>query len=251
MPVLRSRTGAGRGRPATGWSLLHGAGRAGVRPPRGRPRRGPRGPARTTHSIASDASRRPGGTSQSRISTRSRVGDASARRAGCRAAQGVPTHSSVPSANAWCFQIGTSALRRVDQRPGGVERLAAVGRRRSRTMTAMSPISSVPVRCTAASAEHVVLDGDLLADLAQPVEGAGVGGVVEAGDALAAVVVADPARRTGSPRRRRRRRAAASTSATSSGVSRRSTRRTARPRLSRAQPAEVRRGRAHRRTVEA
>ncbi len=92
------------------------------------------------------------------------------------------------------------------------------------TTTAMSPMSRLPTRCTAATPVHVVLGGDALAHLAQLLQrGRG---------ARSSRARARPCRgrgrargrRTASARRRPRRRALSITSSTSSGVSRRSTR---------------------------
>ena len=106
--------------------------------------------------------------------------------------QGEPTHSSDPSLNRWCFQIGTSALSvSMSSRDASndVPRCAEV----VATTTATSPMSREPTRWTRGDPVHVVGRGDPLAHLAQPVEGRGMGGVVEPEHALAVVVVAHPA----------------------------------------------------------
>jgi hypothetical protein len=148
---------------------------------------------------------------------------AAARPPGRRSGRADPLVGAV--GERWCFQIGTSAL--------SVSISARVASNASprwaaavATTTAMSPIASRPTRCTAATPCTSYSSATRCADLAQPLEGGRVGGVVEAGDALAVVVVAHPADEERQPARRSSP-SAASTSATSSGVSRRSTRRTA------------------------
>ena len=64
---------------------------------------------------------------------------------------GDPTHSSVPSANRWCFQIGTSSLR-VSMSARDASKDVPRWAEAVATTTAASPICRVPVRCTAASA---------------------------------------------------------------------------------------------------
>ena len=61
------------------------------------------------------------------------------------------------------------------------------------TTTAASPIASRPTRCTAATRQDVVPLGDGGRDVVQALQGAGVGGVLQADDVLVVVVVADGA----------------------------------------------------------
>src|SRR4051794_2530665 len=92
----------------------------------------------------------PAGANQSRISTGSGYEEARLRTGRRAEGQGVPTHSSVPSLNNWCFQIGTVALRSsisAREASNASARWAAV----VATMTAASPIASRPTRCTAAT----------------------------------------------------------------------------------------------------
>ncbi len=92
----------------------------------------------------------------------------------------------------WCFQIGTVSLSRsISAReaskawPRCADAVA--------TMTAASPMASVPVRWTAATAWTSYDEAISARHLLQPVERRGVRGVVESGDALAPVVVTDVA----------------------------------------------------------
>ena len=112
--------------------------------------------------------------------------------------QGVPTHSSVPSVNCWCFQIGTSSLSvsiSAREAANASPRWAAVGRDDDRDVADLEPADPVD----RGDAVHVVLLGDPVADPAQRVERGRVRGVLEPAYAQPVVVVADPADEEGQP----------------------------------------------------
>ena len=160
-----------------------------------------------------------------------RVGTAGGSRAARRArprrrtGQGVPTHSSVPSANCWCFQIGTSALSvSISARDAANASPRWARRRRDDDRDVADREPADPV--DRGDAVHVVLLGDPVAHPAQRVERGRVGGVLQAASRPARGRGRGPGRRTGSAHPTASSSSAASTSATSSGVSRRSTSRT-------------------------
>ena len=64
---------------------------------------------------------------------------------GSSGGQGVPTHSCVPSSKRWCFQIGTSAFK-VSMSMRDASKASPRCADVVATMTAMSPMASVPVR---------------------------------------------------------------------------------------------------------
>ena len=104
-------------------------------------------------------------------------------------AHGRPTHSSEPSAKLWCFQIGTVAFR-VSMRSRQASKASPrCGADDGRDHGGVADLEVArPVHRP--DAGDAVARGDLLADPAQRLDGAGVGGVVEGGDRLAVVVVA-------------------------------------------------------------
>jgi hypothetical protein len=107
-------------------------------------------------------------------------------------AYGVPTHSSDPSANTWCFQIGTRAFSRSISARFGVERLPAVrgdARDDDGGLADREPAGAVDRR----EGEDVELGGHLVGDGAHLGGRCRVGRVVKVGDLAAPVVVADGA----------------------------------------------------------
>ena len=219
--------GSGRRRRRAARLALHRLGQAARRRPRGRPRHGRHGPASppTPSPPRSRRAAAPATAGSPRAQPRRRRPvDPAARgeRPGpvARALGSGRSGGADPLLGAVGEDLVLPdrhlGLERVDERPGGVEgspRWAAV----VATTTAMSPIAERPVRCTAATAVHVVLLGDLRADLAQPGLRGRVGGVVQAGRRPGRRRGRGPGRRTGSARRSASSSSAAITSSTSSG----------------------------------
>ena len=105
-----------------------------------------------------------------------------------RLGHGSPTHSSVPSANCWCFQMGTVPLS-VSIRSRHASNASPRCGAETAATTARSPISRCPTRWTRSEARDVVAAGDLAAYPLQRLDHAGVGRVVERRHGRTVVVV--------------------------------------------------------------
>ena len=102
--------------------------------------------------------------------------------------QGVPTHSSVPSTNRWCFQIGTVSLSS-SMRARLASKASARCTAAAATTTATSPMASDTDPMDRGDRDDVVLLADAAGHLAQPRQRRRVGGVLEPDDAVVVIVV--------------------------------------------------------------